>query len=352
MIPISKPEIGKEEIEAVKAVLESGMLAQGALVEEFEDRFASLLGVEYAIATNSGTAALHTALASAGIKSGDEVITTAFSFFATASCVLMQGAKPVFVDIDPRTYNINPEKVEREISERTKAIIPVHLYGQPCDMKELMEIAEEHQLLVIEDAAQAHGAMYRGRMVGSIGDIGVFSFYSTKNIITGEGGMITTNDKKIAEKARMIRNHGQKERYIHECLGYNYRMTDIAAAIGLVQLQKLEIFNARRISNARYYNERLNLSGPYVAPSVKHVFHQYTIRVRARDRFLQHLEDHGIGYGIYYPVPLPRQPVFLSDTYCPEAETASAEVVSLPVHPALNRDDIKRVAEVVNQYEG
>jgi len=157
MIPISKPEIGKEEIEAVKAVLESGMLAQGALVEEFEDRFASLLGVEYAIATNSGTAALHTALASAGIKSGDEVITTAFSFFATASCVLMQGAKPVFVDIDPRTYNINPEKVEREISERTKAIIPVHLYGQPCDMKELMEIAEEHQLLVIEDAAQAHG---------------------------------------------------------------------------------------------------------------------------------------------------------------------------------------------------
>ena len=352
MISISKPEIGKEEIEAVKAVLESGMLAQGALVEEFEDRFASLLGVEYAIATNSGTAALHTALASAGIKSGDEVITTAFSFFATASCVLMQGAKPIFVDIDPRTYNINPEKVEREISERTKAIIPVHLYGQPCDMKELMEIAEEHQLLVIEDAAQAHGAMYRGRMVGSIGDIGVFSFYSTKNIITGEGGMITTNDEKIAEKARMIRNHGQKERYIHECLGYNYRMTDIAAAIGLVQLQKLEIFNARRISNARYYNERLNLSGPYVAPSVKHVFHQYTIRVRARDRFLQHLEDHGIGYGIYYPVPLPRQPVFHSDTYCPEAETASAEVVSLPVHPALNRDDIKRVAEVVNQYEG
>ncbi len=354
MIPISRPEIGSEEIEAVKSVLESGMLAQGAVVEEFEHRFASLVGVEHAIATNSGTSALHTALAAAGIKRGDEVITTAFSFFATASCILMQGARPVFVDIDPRTYNIDPGEVERAITERTKAIIPVHLYGQPCAMNELMEIAEEHQILVIEDAAQAHGAVYGNMKVGSIGDIGVFSFYSTKNIITGEGGMITTDDGEIADKARMIRNHGQSRRYIHECLGYNYRMTNIAAAIGLVQLNKLDRLNSQRIENARYYSAHLNLDSPYIAPGVRHVFHQYTVRVKNRDRFLQHLDRHGVGYGVYYPMPLPDQPVFRSfgcDHY-PEAQLASAEVVSLPVHPTLNTEEIKKVVEVVNQYEG
>ncbi len=353
MIPISKPEIGREEIEAVKSVLESGMLAQGEEVEEFEAKFASFIGVKHAIATNSGTSALHTALASAGIRRGDEVITTAFSFFATASAILMQGARPVFVDIDPRTYNINPEKVERAITERTKAIIPVHLYGQPCEMKELMAIAEEHRLMVIEDAAQAHGAMYGGRRVGSIGDMGVFSFYSTKNIITGEGGMITTDDDEIAERARMIRNHGQRRRYVHECLGYNYRMTNIAAAIGLVQLEKLEKLNARRISNARYYSEHLKVKPPYVAPHLRHVFHQYTIRVNSRSRakFLHHLEAHGIGYGIYYPMPLPRQPAIAARVYCPEAELASGEVVSIPVHPGLKTEDIRRVVEVVNEYE-
>ena len=352
MIPISKPVVGKEEREAVEAVLASGMLAQGDAVDAFEEKFAAYIGVEHAIAINSGTAALHAALAAIGIKKGDEVLTTSFSFFATASCVLMQHAKPVFVDIEPRTYNISPSAIEDNISERTKAIIPVHLYGQPCMMKEIMDIAAERNLRVIEDAAQAHGASCGGEMVGSIGDVGVFSFYSTKNMITGEGGMITTNDAGIAERARMIRNHGQRARYVHECLGYNYRMTNIAAAIGLVQLKKLDNLNARRISNAGYYTTRLNVAKPYIAPGVKHVFHQYTVRVKGRANFLAHLEKNGVGYGIYYPVPLPGLPVFNSDGVFKEAEVASKEVVSIPVHPSLSTEDVKRVVEVVNSYEG
>ncbi len=351
MIPISKTIIGKEELKAVKEVLESGMLAQGDVVKELEDKFAAYIGVDYAIATNSGTAALHTALAAIGIKNGDEVITTSFSFFSTASCVLMQNAKPVFVDIEPRTYNINQSEIEDKISERTKAIIPVHLYGQPCKMKEIMDIAEGHNLNVIEDAAQAHGAEYDGKKVGSIGDIGVFSFYATKNMITGEGGMITTNDERTAERARIIRNHGQRERYIHECLGYNYRMTNIAAAIGLAQIKKLDKLNERRISNAEYYNKRLNADKSYIAPGVKHVFHQYTVRAKERDRFAEHLEKNGVGYGIYYPVPLPSQPLFNSGGFFREAEVASKEVVSIPVHPSLSKEDVKRVVEVVNSHE-
>lgn len=352
MIPISKPEIGKEEIAAVTRVLESGMLAQGEVVEEFEDKFAAYIGTDYAIATNSGTSALHTALAAQGIKEGDEVITTAFSFFATASCVLMQNATPVFVDIDPKTYNIDPALIEAKISDRTKAIIPVHLYGQPCEMREIMDIAKANNLAVIEDAAQAHGAEYKAKKVGAIGDIGVFSFYSTKNIITGEGGMITTDNEEIAERARLIRNHGQSRRYFHDCLGYNYRMTNIAAAIGLVQLKKIDTLSLRRMSNARYYGEQLNVKKPFVSPNVKHVFHQYTIRVKDRDKFQAHLERKGVGYGIYYPVPLPSQPLFDSNELFEVAELASKEVISIPVNPSLKRVDVEKVVKVVNGYEG
>lgn len=352
MIPISKPEIGKEEIAAVTRVLESGMLAQGEVVEEFEDKFAAYIGTDYAIATNSGTSALHTALAAQGIKEGDEVITTAFSFFATASCVLMQNATPVFVDIDPKTYNIDPALIEAKISDRTKAIIPVHLYGQPCEMREIRDIAKANNLAVIEDAAQAHGAEYKAKKVGAIGDIGVFSFYSTKNIITGEGGMITTDNEEIAERARLIRNHGQSRRYFHDCLGYNYRMTNIAAAIGLVQLKKIDTLSLRRMSNARYYGEQLNVKKPFVSPNVKHVFHQYTIRVKDRDKFQAHLERKGVGYGIYYPVPLPSQTLFDSNELFEVAELASKEVISIPVNPSLKRVDVEKVVKVVNGYEG
>lgn len=356
MIPISNPTIGREETNAVKEVLESGMLAQGEVVEEFEDKFAAYIGVEHAIATNSGTAALHASLAAINIKNGDEVITTSFSFFSTASCVLMQNAKLVFVDIASRTYNINPSEVEDKISERTKAIIPVHIYGQPCKMKEIMNIAQEHNIKVIEDAAQAHGAEYRNKKVGSIGDIGVFSFYATKNMTTGEGGMITTNDEEVAKMARMLRDHGQKERYLHAMLGYNYRMTDIAAAIGLVQLKRLDPFNEQRINNAMYYNRKLDnekIQKPFIAENVRHVFHQYTIRVKERDIFLTHLENNGIGYGVYYPTPIHRQPMFseYNKLTLPEVEHACEEVLSIPVHPALSKEEFEYVVEVVNAYE-
>lgn len=354
-IPIAKPRIDEEMIGAIEEVLNSGILTQGPKVREFEEEFAEYIGVEYAVATNSGTSALHTALASLGIRKGDEVITSTFSFISTASCVLMQGATPVFCDIDPKTYNINPDEIERKISDRTKAVIVVHLYGHPCDMRRVVEICEDYDLALIEDACQAHGAEYEGKKVGSLGE-GCFSFYPTKNMTAGEGGMITTNNDKVAKMARMIRDHGQRERYLHAMLGYNYRMTDIAAAIGLAQLKRLDWFNEQRIKNATYYNRKLDnerIQKPFIAENVKHVFHQCTIRVKERDRFLIHLKNNGIGYGVYYPTPIHKQPIFneYNELTLPEAEHACKEVVSIPVHPTLGKEELEYVAEVVNAYE-
>lgn len=355
IIPIANPIISEEEIKAVEKVLKSGILVQGPKVREFEEEFAEYIGVEYAIATNSGTSALHTALASLGIRRGDGVITTTFSFISTASCALMQGAKPMFCDIDKKTYNINPDEIEKRINDRTKAVIVVHLYGQPCDMRHVMEICEDHDLALIEDACQAHGAEYKGKKVGAFG-VGCFSFYPTKNMTTGEGGMITTNDDKVAKMARVIRDHGQKERYLHARLGYNYRMTDIAAAIGLAQLKKLDRFNEQRISNAMYYNGKLDnesIQKPFIAENMRHVFHQYTIRVKERDRFIAHLEINGVGYGIYYQIPIHKQPIFreYNKLTLPEAGCACEEVVSIPVHPTLGKEELEYVVEVVNAYE-
>lgn len=355
IIPIASPVISEEEIEAVKEVLNSRMLSQGPKVEKFEEEFAEYIGVEYAIATNSGTSALHTALASSEIGKGDEVITTTFSFVSTASCILMQGAKPVFCDIDEKTYNINPDEIEKRISDKTKAIIVVHLYGLPCDISRVTKICEDHDLTLIEDACQAHGVEYEGKKVGSF-SVGCFSFYPTKNVTTGEGGMITTNNDKVAKMARMIRDHGQKERYLHAMLGYNYRMTDISAAIGLAQLKKLDRFNEQRIKNAKYYNRKLDnesIQKPFVAEYTKHGFYQYTIRVKERDRFLKHLEINGVGYGIYYQIPIHKQPMFseYNKLTLPEAEHACEEVVSIPVHPALSKEELEYVVEVVNAYE-
>ena len=354
-IPIARPMMSEEGIEAVKEVLNSGMLSQGPKVEEFEEEFAEYTGVEYAVATNSGTSALHTALASLEIRKGDEVITPTFSFVSTASCVLMQGAKPVFCDIDEKTYNINPDEIEKRINHRTKAVIVVHLYGQPCDMRRVMEICEDHNLALIEDTCQAHGAEYERQKVGSFG-VGCFSFYPTKNMTTGEGGMITTNNDKVAKMARMIRDHGQKERYLHAMLGYNYRMTDIAAAIGLAQLKRLDRFNEQRINNAMYYNGKLgneSIQKPFIAENVKHVFHQYTIKVKERNRFIAYLKANGVGYGIYYQIPIHKQPIFseYNKLKLPEAEHACEEVVSIPVHPALGKEELGYVVEVMNAYE-
>ena len=352
MINIAKPIIGDEEIEAVTEVLKSGMLAQGPKVEEFQKAFAEYTESKYAVATSSGTTALHAALKAVDVQKGDEVITTPFTFAATSNSVLYSDATPVYCDIDPVTFNLDPSKIEEKITDKTKAILPVHLYGQPADMCPIMEIAEEHDLKVIEDAAQAHGSTYKGKKIGSIGDMGCFSFYPTKNMTTGEGGMVTTNDEELDEKAGMIRAHGESKRYEQSLLGYNYRMTDIAASIGLVQLDNIDKFNRIRNENAAYLNDALsNVEGittPEVAADRTHVFHQYTIRVSdKRDEFREYLTQNGIGTGVHYPIVLYKQPYYqkLGITgNCPEAECAAKQVISLPVHPSLTHDELDTVA--------
>ncbi|MBR3213334.1 MAG: DegT/DnrJ/EryC1/StrS family aminotransferase [Methanosphaera sp.] len=352
MINIAKPIIGDEEIEAVTEVLKSGMLAQGPKVEEFQKAFAEYTESKYAVATSSGTTALHAALKAVDVQKGDEVITTPFTFAATSNSVLYSDATPVYCDIDPVTFNLDPSKIEEKITDKTKAILPVHLYGQPADMCPIMEIAEEHDLKVIEDAAQAHGSTYKGKKIGSIGDMGCFSFYPTKNMTTGEGGMVTTNDEELDEKAGMIRAHGESKRYEQSLLGYNYRMTDIAASIGLVQLDNIDKFNRIRNENAAYLNDALSdvegITTPEVAADRTHVFHQYTIRVSdKRDEFREYLTQNGIGTGVHYPIVLYKQPYYqkLGITgNCPEAECAARQVISLPVHPSLTQDELDTVA--------
>ncbi len=351
MIPIARPMIQTEEKEAVLAVLDSGMLAQGEWVASFEKAFAKYIGVKHAVAASSGTAALHLAMLAHGIGPGDEVITSPFTFIATANAVLYTGARPVFVDIEPDTFDIDPNQVEQSITQRTKAILPVHLFGHPAEMDAIMEIAERHGLTVIEDAAQAHGAEYHGQRVGSFGT-GVFSFYPTKNMTTGEGGMVTTDDDLLARKLRLLRDHGMPRRYVHEVLGYNFRMTNIAAAIGLAQLSKLDDFNSARIGNAAYLTERIHkVITPTVRPGVKHVFHQYTVRVPSgRDEAVEELREAGVGVGIYYPIPIHQQSLYRGLGYhdrFPAAEQAASEVLSLPVHPALTQEDLDKIVEVV-----
>lgn len=357
MIPIAKPLIGEEEKQGVLEVLDSGMLAQGPKVKAFEKAFAQYCGVAHAVATSSGTTALHLALLAHGIGEGDEVITSPFTFVSSANAILFTGAKPVFVDIDSVTFNVNPELLEAAVTPKTKAIMPVHLFGLPADMEPIMTLAEKHDLVVIEDACQAHGAEYDGRRAGSFGT-GCFSFYPTKNMTTGEGGMITTDDEKIADTCRVIRQHGMRRRYYHDELGYNFRMTDVHAAIGLAQMQKLERFNEARITNARFLSEHLTgITTPTVPEGRRHVFHQYTIRIPdgRRDLIREELAERGIGTGVYYPVPVHKQRVYLHQGYdktLPEAERAAAEVLSLPVHPGLSKADLQTIAVALNQLCG
>ncbi|MFZ2456523.1 MAG: DegT/DnrJ/EryC1/StrS family aminotransferase [Candidatus Altiarchaeia archaeon] len=358
MIPIAKPIIGEREKELVMQVLSSGMIAQGPKVKEFEKNWAEYNGVAHAIAVSSGTAALHIALLSHGIGPGDEVITTPFTFIASANSIFYCGAKPVFADIDEKTYNIDPEKVTEKITGKTKAIMPVHLYGQSADMKALTKIAEENEIAIVEDACQAHGAEYDGKLVGS-DSTSAYSFYPTKNMTSGEGGMITTNDPALDEKMRMLREHGSKARYHHDILGYNYRMTDIAAAIGIAQLERLPSCNEARIKNAAYLDRKLagakGIITPYVANGAKHVYHQYTIRVTEesgyeRDAFAKMLNGKGIGTGIHYPIPLHRQVLYQNLGYAdnlPVAEKAAREVVSLPVHPSVSAKDLDYISETI-----
>jgi dTDP-4-amino-4,6-dideoxygalactose transaminase len=355
MIPISKPTIGEAEKQAVLEVLESGMLAQGARTARFEERFAQVCGVKHAIATSSGTTSLHIALLANGIGEGDEVITTPFTFIASANAILFAGAKPVFVDIDPETFNIDPRQVAKAVTPRTKAILPVHLYGYMCDMDALQAIADRHGLQIIEDACQAIGAAYHGKPAGSLGT-GCFSLYATKNVMSGEGGMITTNDDSVAEKCRLLRSHGMKRRYYHDMLGFNFRMTDLCAAIGLAQIDRLEEFTAKRRANAAYYNLKIeSVITPKVKPGYDHVWHQYTIRVdggRDRDAAVKQLSEAGIGTGVFYPVPAHLQEYMceiVGEVNLPIAEQLAREVISLPVHPQLSQADLDVIVTAVNR---
>ena len=358
MIPIAKPLIGEEEKQAVMEVLNSGILAQGPRVAAFEEAFARMTGVKYAIATSSGTTALHTALLAHGIGPGDEVITTPFTFIASANSILYAGARPVFVDIDPRTFNIDPGQIEAAITPRTRAIMPVHLFGLMVDMDPIVEIAHKRGLIIIEDACQSHGAEYKRRKAGSFGT-GCFSLYPTKNMTSAEGGMITTDDAGIADRCKVIRQHGMRRQYYHDELGFNFRMTDVHAAIGLAQLNKLARFNESRIANAQYLSAHLcGVTTPLVPSDCEHVFHQYTMRVPGgrRDALLNHLKERGVGCGVYYPVPIHRQPFYVQqlgyDLHLPESEQAATEVLSLPVHPALSQNDLETIVATVNEVTG
>lgn len=363
MIAIAHPLLGVEEEMAVLHVLKTGLLAQGEQVAAFEQHFAELCDVQEAVAVSSGTAALQLALLAHGIGPGDEVITTAFSFVATANAILLVGATPVFVDIEPDTYTLDPTAVKMAVTAQTKAILPVHLYGHPCDMEQLESIARMHNLIIIEDACQAHAAKVKGKPVGSFGT-GCFSFYPTKNMTTGEGGMVTTNDPIIAERVRLMRNHGQKERYCHVTLGANLRMSEMQAAIGLVQLRKLAQFTHQRKANAQFLTKHLSgiIQTPISRPGYDAVYHQYTVRLpEGRDEWVTKLRLRGIGTGVHYSLPIYRQPFYQNSlsrfrisrsdkklygksetnaAQLPETEAAAKQVLSLPVHPALNEENL------------
>jgi dTDP-4-amino-4,6-dideoxygalactose transaminase len=355
MIPISKPYIGHEEKAAVLAVLESRFLVQGPQTQALEERFAALCNTRHAIATSNGTTALHLALLANGIQPGDEIITTPFTFIATINSILAAGAKPVLVDIDAETFNLNVDLVEAAITPKTRAIMPVHLYGHMCDMDALCAIAHKYNLRIIEDACQAVGATHKGRQAGSFGT-GVFSLYATKNVMSAEGGMITTDDDEIAERCRLLRNHGQRERYQYELLGYNYRLSDLHAAIGLCQMDRLEGFTAKRRANAAFFNEHLcSVITPKVKQGYEHVWHQYTVRVkhgRERESAIQSLAKAGVGTGIFYPAPAHKYDHIyriVGDICLPVAEKSAQEVFSLPIHPQLSQGELETIVEAVSQ---
>jgi len=362
MIRIAQPEIGEEEIAAVNAVMQSGILAQGSRVAQLEEDFAKYCGTKYALAINSGTAAIHAALHAAGIHEGDEVITVPFSFIATINPILMTGATPVLVDIDPGTFCMDVTKLEAAITSKTKAIIPVHLYGQTANQDEINEIAKRHNLIVVEDACQAVAAEYKGRKAGNLGDLGCFSLYATKNIMSGEGGMVTTNNEAYANAIRRFRQHGMSAPYMYDELGYNYRLTDLQAAIAIEQLKKVDRFTSARQANAALLRDGLKgikgLIVPEVAADRNHVYHQYTIRITkdfpiSRDEFVEALHAKDIGAGVYYPLALHTYPHIAKLDYklgdFPEAEKAAAEVVSLPVHPAVTAEDVKTIVSAIKE---
>jgi perosamine synthetase len=350
MIRLSQPFIDDEEISAVERVLRSGQLSQGPEVEAFENEFSDVAGGRSCVAVNSGTSALHVAFLAIGVGPGDEVIVPSFTFAATANAVALTGARPVFVDIDPVTFCMDPQAVEASVTARTVAIAPVHLYGQPAAMTELRRIADMHGLLIVEDAAQAHLATYHGTPAGALGDVAAFSFYPTKNMTTTEGGMITAKDPEVERRCRLLRSQGMAVRYHNEVVGLNVRMTDVAAAIGRVQLRRLSDWTRRRRANAARFD--VELSGvvvPQMAPGAVSCYHQYTVRTARRDELVEALRRRDIGVDIYYPVPVHRLPSFDEQLDLPETERACTEVCSIPVHPFLSEEDVSTIVAAVNE---
>jgi len=362
MIPIAKPIIDEAEKKRVMDVLDSGMISIGKVVEEFEEKFAEYTGAQYAIATSSGTTALHVALAASGVNPGDKVLTTPFSFVATANSILYCGAIPVFCDVEEETFNIDPVRIRKylESIEDIKALLIVHLYGHPCQMDEIMKLVEEYNLILVEDAAQAHGARYMGKHAGTFGNAGIFSFYPTKNMTTAEGGMVITDARDIYNQSRVIREHGANHISHYTMLGYNYRMTNIEAAIGLGQLEKLDDFNRIRREIADYYTQNLSdlnwLRTPIVREDCVHCFHQYTLKVQKdRDHFAEYLKDNGIGNKVYYPTTIPALPIYEKLGYGPfkfsVAERLCKEVISIPVHPSVSKEDREKIVEVIRKFD-
>ncbi|HWQ66608.1 MAG TPA: DegT/DnrJ/EryC1/StrS family aminotransferase [Methanospirillum sp.] len=362
MIPIARPSVGIEEAHAAYEVIISGNLASGNQVALFEQEFSNYIGVSHGIATSNGTTALHAAMLALGIGPGDEVIVPSFTFIATATSVMMCGASPVVADVDPLTYCIDPESVVENITSHTKAVLGVHLFGQPCEIRAIQDICEDHRLLFIEDCAQAHGAEYHGKKVGSFGSVGCFSFYPTKNMTTGEGGFVTCNDNGIAKKVRLLINHGQEEKYLHTQVGYNYRLTDISASIGRIQLRKLDGMNYKRRANGSFYFDNIHKKGiiiPGIREHCTHVYHQYAIRVSEdsgtnRDEFAHTLNSRGVGTAVHYPIPIHEQPVFknkISGSLCPVSQELSREILSLPVYPDLTQNERNIIINAIHMVE-
>ncbi len=354
-IPPVMLDLGEEEKEAVQEVMDSGQIAAGPRVKEFEELFSEYLGVKEAVAVNSGTASIHTALLASDVGKDDKVVVPGYSFIASVTPVLMCGAEPLFADIDRDTYCMDPEEVEKLARENdVEAVVPVHLYGHPADMESIEEIAEEFDLTVIEDSCQAHGAEYHGQRTGSLGDIGCFSFYATKNMTTGEGGMLVTDSEEKAEKARSIREHGREGDHYGR-LGYNYLMTDIQASIGIEQLKKLEGLNESRRKNAEFLNRRskeMEKEGLVVRPvekeGVKHVYHQYALRIlNGKEGVVEEIRKRGIGARKGYERPIYEEKAVDVETRCIECERASREVIWLPVFPGLTEGELKRISDTL-----
>lgn len=355
-VSLSQMYVDDKIRQAIMRVLSSGQYIKGSELESFEQEFAKSCGTKYAVGVSSGTSAILLALMSLGIGDGDEVIAPALTFIATVSPARLLGATIKYADIDPETYTIDPGEIQRNISAKTKAIIPVHLYGHPCDMDAINKLAKAHNIYVIEDACQAHLATYKAKTAGSLGDIACFSFFPSKNMtVLGDGGMVTTNNAELAQKVRMLSDHGRTQKYVHELLGLNCRLSEIHAAIGNEQLKHLAVWNMRRREIAAQYGSLLNGYGlllPVEKEWAKHVYHMYVIRTKQRDKLISYLKERGIETGIHYPVPLHRQPCIKSDVQLPVTEKYVEEILSLPIHPQMNDDQVDYVVSQIREFAG